>query len=75
MSITIKLIHNGGNGFNDYIQVDEGETADALFNKQKLGLAENCFIRVNGVEATKGQVLENGDVVAITAKKIEGAII
>ena len=67
------LNHDGG-GFADHIEIEEGMTAEALFESQMKDVRpEDYLIRVNRRPVTAGQQLQEGDRVSITPRKIEGA--
>lgn len=69
----ILYINNDGGGFADHIDIEEGTTAQALFEQQIGGRAADYLIRVNRQPVTAEQVLREGDRVSITPVKIEGA--
>jgi sulfur carrier protein ThiS len=68
------FINNEGSGFANHIEVADGTTVSALFEKQLPGRApEDYLIRVNRQPAAADQVLQEGDRISITATKIAGA--
>jgi len=68
------FINNEGSGFASDIEVAEGTTVSALFEKQlPERRPEDFLIRVNRQPVTAGQVLQEGDRISITATKITGA--
>jgi sulfur carrier protein ThiS len=70
----ILVINNDGGGFADYINVPNGTTVRQLFKEQvKSDLPEHYLIRVNRQPVPAEQVLQEGDRVSFTAKRIEGA--
>ena len=67
------LNHDGG-GFADYIEIEEGTTVETLFKQRMKDANSGDFlIRVNRQPVTAGQLLQEGDRVSITPRKIEGA--
>ena len=72
--LRILWINNGGGGFADYVQVEEG-TSVAQFIGKRLPEANpgDYLIRVNRMPVAGDQVLQNGDRVTCTPVKIEGA--
>lgn len=69
------MINNDGAGFADYIDVEAGTTIEQLFNQQvKSGKPSDYLIRVNRLPSHREQVLQEGDRISITARKIEGAL-
>ena len=67
------LNHEGG-GFADHIDVEDGTTVAALFAQRiKHGNPVDYLIRVNRQPCSAGNVLQDGDRVSITPRKIEGA--
>ncbi len=67
------LNHDGG-GFADHIDVEEGTTVEALFEQRiKNAKASDYLIRVNRQPCVAEQVLQEGDRISITPRKIEGA--
>ncbi len=70
----IFLINNGGGGFADHVEVQEGTTVQSLFAARiHYGKPGDYLIRVNRQPVPSGQVLQEGDRVSITPTKIEGA--
>ena len=70
----ILYVNNDGGGFADYIEVEAGTTAAQLFNERMKGRdPEDFLIKVNRLPTVADQVLQEGDRVTITPKKIEGA--
>ena len=71
----IMYINNDGAGFADYVEVAEGINVAALFvERLPYAKAQDYLIRVNRQEAAADQVLQAGDRVSFTPKKIEGAL-
>ena len=67
------LNHDGG-GFADHIEIEQGTTVEALFAAQMKGADTRDFlIRVNRQPVAAGQILQEGDRVSLTPRKIEGA--
>ena len=67
------LNHDGG-GFADHIDIEEGMTVETLFQaRMKDARPEDYLIRVNRQPCSSGQLLQEGDRVSITPRKIEGA--
>lgn len=70
----IFVINNDGAGFADHVDIEPGTTVDQLFQRQvsdpKPG---NYLIRVNRLPATRDQLIQEGDRVSFTPRKIEGA--
>ena len=70
----ILFINNDGGGFADYVEVQEGTTVAALFEKKLSGRQPaDYLIRVNRQPAPADQVLQEGDRISCTPVKIEGA--
>jgi sulfur carrier protein ThiS len=70
----ILLINNDGGGFADYIEVPHGTMVQDLFQQQiKNGDPHGHLIRCNRQPVPANQVLQEGDRVSFTAKRIEGA--
>ena len=70
----VLFINNDGGGFADHIEVDPGTTAAQLFRQRLPGREpEDYLIRVNRQPVSDDQVLQEGDRVTMTPKKIEGA--
>ena len=67
-------INNDGAGFADDIDVEAGITVATLFERQiPQGKPEDYLIRVNRQPVTSDTVLQEGDRLSITPRKIEGA--
>ena len=67
------LNHDGG-GFADHIEIEVGTSVEKLFESRMKGAQpEDYLIRVNRQPCSAGQVLQEGDRVSITPRKIEGA--
>ena len=72
----IMYINNDGAGFADHLEVAEGVKVGVLFGERMpYAKAQDYLIRVNRQEATADQVLQEGDRVSFTPKKIEGAAV
>jgi hypothetical protein len=72
----IMYINNDGAGFADHLEVAQGVKVGALFGERMpYAKAQDYLIRVNRQEATADQVLQEGDRVSFTPKKIEGAVV
>ena len=70
----ILVINNDGSGFADYLEVETGTTVQQLFEKQVTNpKPENYLIRVNRLPTSHDQILNEGDRVSFTPRKIEGA--
>ena len=70
----VLVINNDGGGFADYIDVPNGTTVRQLFKEQvKPEHPDHYLIRVNRQPVPSEQVLQEGDRVSFTAKRIEGA--
>jgi sulfur carrier protein ThiS len=70
----IFFINNGGGGFADHLEVEDGTTVRQLFAQQiKHGQPSDYLIRVNRQPVPADQVLQEGDRVSITPTKIDGA--
>ena len=70
----VLMINNEGAGFADFINVEAGMTVEQLFTEQvKSGNPDDFLIRVNRLPTHREQVLQEGDRISITARKIEGA--
>lgn len=71
----IFFINNDGGGFAEGTSVRDGTTIGELV-ASKIGVSANLedyMIRVNREARTSDYVLEDGDRVSLTPKKIEGA--
>ncbi len=70
----ILFLNADGGGFADHIEVEEGTTVEALFEQRmKNGNASDFLVRVNRQPCSATQILQEGDRVSITPRKIEGA--
>ena len=70
----IFAINNTGAGFADTLEVPEGTTIKALFHQMvPHGHPGDYLIRLNRGPVQADYVLQEGDRVSITARKIEGA--
>ena len=70
----ILFLNNGGGGFADYVDVDEGTNIEAFLAKQVHGYKPgDLLIRVNRQPVARDYVLQDGDRVSATPTKIEGA--
>ena len=70
----ILVLNHDGGGFADYIEIEEGTTVATLFEtRMKDAKPEDYLIRVNRQPCSAGQLLQAGDRVSITPRKIEGA--
>lgn len=70
----IFAINNHGGGFADTLEIPEGTTIKALFHQMVLhGRPEDCLIRLNRGPVQADYILQEGDRVSITPRKIEGA--
>ena len=68
------MINNDGGGFADYVEVSEGTTVRAMFERTvKSSASSSYLIRVNRQPVPQDQVLQEGDRVSFTPTKIEGA--
>ena len=71
----VLIISNDGAGFADFIDVEAGTIVEQLFTQQvKSGRPNDYLIRVNRLPSHREQVLQEGDRISITARKIEGAL-
>ena len=71
----IMYVNNDGGGFADYIDLDENTTVGQLFTQRiPHGRPGDYLIRVNRQPTTADYVLQEGDRVSITPRKIEGAV-
>lgn len=71
----IFFINNDGGGFADHIEIEQGTTAQQLF-QQKLGSCakpEDYLICVDRQPCSRDQVLQDGNRVSITPCKIQVA--
>ncbi len=70
----IFVINNFGTGFADTVELPEGTTIKALFEQTvKHAHPEDYLIRLNRGPVAADYVLQDGDRVSITPRKIEGA--
>jgi hypothetical protein len=70
----VLYLNNSGGGFADHIDVDKGSTVEKFFSQKMSGASEaDYLIRVNRQPVARNQVLQEGDRVSITPRKIEGA--
>jgi hypothetical protein len=70
----ILVINNDGSGFADFLEVETSTTVQQLFDKQVANpKPENYLIRVNRLPTSRDQILNEGDRVSFTPRKIEGA--
>ena len=70
----ILYINNDGSGYANYITIAENTNIDQFFAIKMSGCeAEDYLIRVNRQPVTKDYILQEGDRVTITPRKIEGA--
>ena len=71
----ILLINCSGGGFAAEIDVTEGLTVRQLFEERMRGESPDAFlIRLNRQPVAAEQVLQPGDRLSFTPRKIEGAI-
>jgi len=70
----ILYINNSGTGYADYIDVAENTTIEQFFTIKMSGEnADDHLIRVNRQPVAKNYILQEGDRVTLTPRKIEGA--
>ena len=70
----ILYVNNDGGGFADHIDIAEGTTVTALFERRMTsGKPNDYLIRVNRQPVASDYVLQDGDRVSFTPVKIEGA--
>ena len=71
----ITFINNDGSGFADDVEIDEGTTIMAFFQKKMGELAQPAgyMIRINRQTVQGDTILVEGDRVSITPSKIDGA--
>jgi hypothetical protein len=68
------VVNNQGGGFADMIELPEGTTVQTLFRQMvPHGKPEDYLIRLNRGPVAADYVLQDGDRVSITPRKIEGA--
>ena len=71
----VMFINNEGSGFADYVEVPEGMTIKAFFDKH-VGAdrdPHDYLIRVNRLPSAADQVLQENDRITCTPTKVEGA--
>lgn len=72
----ILYINNDSSGYADYINIAENTTIEQFFAIKMQGRDENDFlIRVNRQPVAKDYILQDGDRVTITPRKIDGALL
>lgn len=70
----IFVINNQGAGFADTIELAEGTTIETLFEQTvKHASPQDYLIRLNRGPVAADYILQDGDRVSITPRKIEGA--
>ena len=68
------VINNQGAGFADTVEVPEGTTIQTLFEQTVPHASpKDYLIRLNRGPVAADYVLQDGDRVSITARKIQGA--
>jgi hypothetical protein len=68
------VVNNQGGGFADTLELPEGTTIQTLFRQTvPHGKPEDYLIRLNRGPVAADYVLQEGDRVSITPRKIEGA--
>ena len=68
------VINNNGAGFADTVEIPEGTTIKALFEQTvPKASPQDYLIRLNRGPVAADYVLQDGDRVSITARKIQGA--
>ncbi len=68
----VLYINNHGGGFADFVEVEDGTTIGAFFNRRMPdAVSEAYLIRVNRELTTADRVLRENDRVTITPTKIE----
>ena len=68
------VINNFGTGFADTVEIPEGTTIKTLFEKTvPHARPEDYLIRLNRGPVAADYILQDGDRVSITPRKIEGA--
>jgi len=71
----ILWINNDLSGFADYVDVNEGTSVEAFLNEKLRGFKpEDYLIRVNRQPVSRDYVLQEGDRITATPRKIEGAV-
>jgi hypothetical protein len=76
--VQVRVIDNSGSGGGRYVDVPKGTTLVELF-RQQFGQAADpreYFFRVNrdSGDPVSTYVLQQGDTISITAKKVKGAV-
>lgn len=70
----ILFLNNDGSGYADYVEINPGTTVDKFFTQRLPGReASDYLIRVNRQPVAKDYILQEGDRISITPRKIEGA--
>lgn len=70
----ILYINNDSTGYADYITIAENTTIDQFFKIKMQGREEDDYlIRVNRQPVSRDYILQEGDRVTITPRKIQGA--
>ena len=71
----IMFINNGGGGFADYVEVEEGISITQFFSRKMPEDAEpgDYLIRVNRQPVPSDYIIKEGDRITCTPTKIEGA--
>lgn len=68
-------INNHGGGFADTIEIEDGLSVDRFFAVHMSGhQADDYLIRVNRLPVAAEQLLQAGDRISITPRKVEGAV-
>ena len=68
-------LNNGGGGFADHVEVEEGTTVGAFFAERMKGRDPHDYlIRVDRLPCAEDQVLQPGSRVSITPTKVNGAL-
>ena len=71
----IFVINNFGGGFADTVEIPEGTTIKTLFEQTvPHARPEDYLIRLNRGPVAADYILQDGDRVSITPRKIEGAV-
>lgn len=71
----ILYINNEGSGYADEIDIAENTTVDQFFTIKMQGKEPGDYmIRVNRQPVTRDYILQQGNRVTITPRKVEGAI-
>ena len=76
--ITIHFVNQAGSGFVEDLDVPAGTTLQRFCNSRRENNTptvnmHNCFVRVGGEEKPGSYVLQPGDRVSATLKKVAGA--